>query len=376
MEMQDHTQQQIDDQAWAWIARLSRDRQPSADDIQQLHRWLAQSEQHHQTFKRISQSWDDMDVLTTLAIPRQPRRSLGSLTGTALVWLFSPLLLLWLGLQRTTAYTLVSPARFAMTSIAMVGVVTLTLWLNAPQAVAVYVTAVGQQSSHVLPDGSTLKLNTSSKVSVAYQDQRRKITLHRGEAHFDVKPDKVRPFEVYAGTRMVRAVGTAFSVYLDNEQMEVTVAEGKVAVGVQSASVPSIAATSADIGKTEPAPAASEVVEVLGSLVAGQSVLIPAGPKGVMDKITDHEKESLKRRFSWLEGQLIYAGEGLGVVVEDVSRYTPVYIEITDPALEMIRIGGQFKVGEIEALFRVLEVGFGLTVTRLSEFHVQISQAE
>ena len=95
-----------------------------------------------------------------------------------------------------------------------------------------------------------------------------------------------------------------------------------------------------------------------------------------MDNIAEHEKQSLKRRLAWLGGQLIYAGEGLDKVIADVGRYTPIYIEIIDPALADIRIGGQFKVGETEALFKVLEVGFALKVNRLSEFHVQISRAD
>ena len=373
-------QQQIDNEAWAWIAKLSGDTQPTPEDIQQLHHWMAQSEQHHQTLKRLSQTWDDMDILSTLAIPRRQQQGLGQWASTALVWLLSPLLLLWLSLQKTVAYSQSSPARFAMASVATVGTVGLAVWLNLHNPTAVYITGVGQQSSHTLPDGSTLTLNTNSKVAIAYQQHRRHITLHRGEAHFDVKPDQSRPFEVYAGTRMVRAVGTAFSVFLQNQQVEVTVAEGKVAVGVQSPTVNKQPQLPADPNKTAAnagtQPTVEQPVEVLGNLVAGQSVVIPPGPQGAMDTITDHEKQSLKRRLSWLEGQLIYAGEGLGEVINDISRYTPVYIELADPALNNIRIGGQFKVGETDALFRVLEVGFGLTVTRLSDYHVKISQPE
>lgn len=370
-------QQQIEQEAWAWIAKLSDQPQPAPEDIQQLHRWMAQSDDHYLTFKRLSQTWDDMDILSALAIPRRQRQGVGRLITSGLVWLLSPLLMLWLALQKAVTYGQTSPARFALASFPAAGAIGLVVWLNLPLTTAVYITGIGQQSSHTLPDGSVLTLNTNSKVSIDYQQHQRQITLHTGEAHFDVKPDKSRPFEVYAGTRMVRAIGTAFSVFLDNQQVEVTVAEGKVALAVQSDTAKNHNSP-AEVDTRDVASANTATVqhEVLGNLVAGQSVVIPAGPKGAMDTITDHEKQALKRRLSWLEGQLIYAGEGLDKVVSDISRYTPIYIELTDPGLKTLRIGGQFKVGETEALFRVLEVGFGLTVTRLSEYHVQISRAE
>lgn len=367
----------IENEAWAWIAKLSGDRRASEAEVQALHAWMAQSPLHHQTFKRLSQSWDDMDLLQALASPQAQVLAPRPLLSSLLVYLLSPLLLLWLalstGLQKALSYSELAPGRFAAASFAVVLSVSVGLWYSLPPSSAVYVTAVGQQSSHQLPDGSRLVLNTNSKVSVAFLADKRLLTLHRGEAHFDVEPDKNRPFEVYAGTRMVRAVGTAFSVYMESERVEVTVSEGKVALGVQS-SPPQTEPLKAVDGEPLAEPTAVAAPEILGALVAGQSVVIPPGPAGVMDDITQHEKQSLKRRLSWLEGQLVYAGEGLAEVLADVSRYTPVYIEVMDPALDALRIGGQFKVGETEALFRVLEVGFGLKVTYVSEHHVQIHQ--
>ena len=62
-----------------------------------------------------------------------------------------------------------------------------------------------------------------------------------------------------------------------------------------------------------------------------------------------------------------------GDVIKEVSRYAPVTIELLDPELADIRIGGQFQVGQTDALFDILELGFGLKVSRLNEYHVQVS---
>ena len=46
-----------------------------------------------------------------------------------------------------------------------------------------------------------------------------------------------------------------------------------------------------------------------------------------------------------------------------------------DPSLKKIRIGGQFRVGDIDGMFDVLEANFGLSITLLDNHHVQISAA-
>ena len=58
---------------------------------------------------------------------------------------------------------------------------------------------------------------------------------------------------------------------------------------------------------------------------------------------------------------------------QEVSRHTPIVIEVTDPKLKKLRIGGQFQAGETDALFDVLESGFGIKINRLSEGHVQLN---
>src|SRR5580700_10538126 len=91
-------------------------------------------------------------------------------------------------------------------------------------------TAIGEQAAVALPDGSSFDLNTNSRVEVDYSERTRVIRLERGEAYFKVAHDTHRPFWVHAGDRWVRAVGTAFNVYLRPAGVEVTVSEGTVNV--------------------------------------------------------------------------------------------------------------------------------------------------
>ena len=93
-----------------------------------------------------------------------------------------------------------------------------------------FLTQVGEQKTIALSDGSTVILNTDSVLDIELTENSRIMRLTQGEAHFDVAPNPDRPFLVYAGDGIVKAVGTAFTVYLRKKAVEVTVSEGVVAL--------------------------------------------------------------------------------------------------------------------------------------------------
>src|ERR1700723_3618680 len=103
-------------------------------------------------------------------------------------------------------------------------------------------TAIGEQAAVALPDGSSFDLNTNSRIWVDYSQRQRVIRLERGEAFFKVAHDTQRPFWVHAGDYWVRAVGTAFNVYIRPTGVEVTVSEGTVKVVSNGSSEPPRAA--------------------------------------------------------------------------------------------------------------------------------------
>ena len=99
---------------------------------------------------------------------------------------------------------------------------------------ATYETAIGGTSTIELADGSVITLNTNSRASVDFSVQQRIVQLERGELHIDVAHDPTRPLSVIAAGRIVKAVGTSFSVRIDDSQrVEVLVADGLVQMGVR-----------------------------------------------------------------------------------------------------------------------------------------------
>src|SRR4029077_5426176 len=77
----------------------------------------------------------------------------------------------------------------------------------------VYATALGEQRSLALSDGSTVQLDSLSKIRIRYGEHDRPVVLLQGQALFHVAKDTTRPFIVDIGQTRVRAVGTQFDVY-------------------------------------------------------------------------------------------------------------------------------------------------------------------
>ena len=92
-------------------------------------------------------------------------------------------------------------------------------------------TAVGEQRSITLADGSLIKLNTRTTIRHRFDESTRRVELIEGEALFDVARDEQRPFIVTAGATEVRVLGTSFNVYKQSDlEATVSVLEGRVTV--------------------------------------------------------------------------------------------------------------------------------------------------
>ena len=355
-EFQDQTR--IEEEAASWLIKLDGDVSPSAYELQSFREWLAHSDSHAKTFQRYSKFWANEAVLAELAIPLNPICKHGIFSRH--FWGNSFKSFQQLAGAGALAFTLVIAVLVSQSYFNPVN--------NHGTAVDIaYQTVVGEQRTHTLADGSVVLLNTDTQLKVVYTELQRKIILLKGEAHFDVVSEPERPFEVYAGSGMVRAVGTAFTVYLTEDTIEVLVSEGKVDL-TDVVSEPLINKGARLIGMSVP------VIEPerLGSLEAGQSAMFHGGKINRLQTLNELE---LERQQSWRSGVLTFVGEPLSQVVAEINRYTFMQVEIVDPTLKNIEVGGRFKVADIGGVFDVLEAEFGIQVSRLSGDRVQLHRA-
>lgn len=83
-----------------------------------------------------------------------------------------------------------------------------------------------------LSDGTIVTLNKNSSIHVetSFLKGKRVVKMGAGEVFFDVARDESKPFEVHVGEIKVTVLGTSFNVKKKDDQVEVTVSTGQVAV--------------------------------------------------------------------------------------------------------------------------------------------------
>jgi transmembrane sensor len=336
-----------------WLMRLDRDDPPTHEELSALGEWLHRSAAHREELESMAALWGRMNVLTELAVP------LGHAN------------------RASTRARFVRPSwrsGLVMTSIAAMAALVVILIARGPttdpllETNGLYATAVGQQSTRNLADGSQVMLNTNSQIKVEYSDTYRRVYLLQGEALFTVAKNVQRPFRVYAGNGLIEAVGTAFSVHLSGAQVDVAVTEGRVSLASIKSSDESVR---------------QESVQSLGLLSAGQVATIrtpPADPVAgstiVLEELESIPPQQLAQRLAWREGVLMFSGETLENVVKELGRYTTVSIEIPDETIRSMRVGGRFPVGETETMLATLETNFNLRLIRLSHNRVVLAPAD
>ena len=352
----------IEAEAGAWLIRLDGDEALSAEEREELEAWLARSPAHGKELRNLAGFWGRANVLTELAIPLDEPTSERRHTGPARN-----------GRRRVGPVSMVAGlAAAALVATIMVLIVNdASIGSNSSSAgIAAdghYATAIGQQRTITLADGSVARLNTNTRLSVDYGERYRDIRLHAGEAHFTVVPNGDRPFRVYAGNGLIQATGTAFAVHIRDGDLDVLVTEGSVEIATTGNG-----RRPADGLGGDPA---IDALHVLGTLRVGQQATIRRSGEryGPIDEIRTVEPIEIEKRLGWRDGLLTFAGDPLEQVVAVISRYTTVTVDIPDPEVRAIRIGGRIAVGETDAMIAALETNFGLRVTRIGQDRIEIT---
>lgn len=206
----------------------------------------------------------------------------------------------------------------------------------------------------VLPDGSVVELKEAAVIEIAYTDSTRRIVLTKGEAHFEVAKNPLRPFIVSAAGVEVRAVGTAFSVGLNPRSVEVLVTHGEVAIESCSAQV-----AAAPAGDATPAT-------IVPSLTAGHRVVLGLGDANpvqaaAVEPISDAETSQL---LAWRVPRLDFSATPLAEALPIFNGYSKVKVSLADRSLESLQISGIIRADNVESLLRLLESNYRVTAER------------
>jgi len=306
--------EEAESQAAAW-AVLCAERPLTEQEQQRLDQWLTLSSRNLGAYVRAQAIWTDVDRVAALdetsrsepAPARAPRR--------------------WRGF-----------AMAASLAAALIGG-----GVAHDRLAARVTTGRDEVRELVLDDGSRVVLNGNSSLQVRYNGAERRILLRRGEASFAVAHDSTRPFLVTADDVTVRAVGTRFSVGMEDDDVAVTVEEGVVAVAEDRAAEAPVL-----IRRNE------------------QFVAAPTGQRRAVLEGTEVE-----RRLAWRRGLLVFSGDSLGRAAREVNRYSSLPVIIDDPRLARAEFVGVFRIGDGRAFAHAAAQAFnGAVVEQADGLHL------
>lgn len=230
-----------------------------------------------------------------------------------------------------------APARWLALA-ASVLILMLGYAIHAHFAFDSYSTGMGERRIVTLEDGSRLSLDAETEVKVRYGADKRDLRLMHGRAKFQVSKDPLRPFAVTAGSRVVVATGTEFSVELLNTQVRVILFEGHVAV-LDEDRKSAISAFANPSGNRRRAAASIEGLQ------------LNPGTELVTERTSGRDR--LQRidtgaSATWEAGLLTFEDEPIADAVARVNRYSATHLAV-DPAARQARINGVFTAGDTAA---------------------------
>ncbi len=301
------------DRGAEWVARMHSG-QMTDDDNRALRAWLASSTKNNRDFLRAEAAWL---MCGTLAGDPKIQAELARLRRKS---------------QRRALladWSTVPPGRLAAAAAVIFSIAIATLWLLASSNTDWHDTPPGEQHVVSLSDGSSVAINTNSRVGFHYSAHERHVALEKGEALFEVTRDTKRPFTVRAANGYVRAVGTRFNVLVQSDAVTVAVLEGRVNVVTQG-----------DAGEER------AELDVGQSIAYGRSgQLMPADPTVA----------SPQRIVAWREGKLRFDAWSIERAIREHNRYSSKPLHLGDADLGQRLISGVFRIGDTSALVAALE---------------------
>lgn len=252
------------------------------------------------------------------------------------------------------------PRRFAIAA-GIVSAVLVASWFGLPTRDSILSTDRAERREVMLSDGSTVSLGPETQVRVALNKTERHLTLERGRALFRVAKDPQRPFWVTSAGTVVRAVGTIFAVEQTDENLIVTVKEGKVAV---SQTPP----TKTAFPQAQPAGASTDLIPSPALLTSNEQMTVTAG--GQSSPV--HEVDA-SRALAWSEGLLVFSSTPLEEVAHRFNQYNRVQIRIRDPELGRRPVSGVFQASDPQTFIDFIRTGARVTVTRPTTAEIVVS---
>ncbi|MGE8675611.1 MAG: FecR family protein [Achromobacter kerstersii] len=289
------------EEASRWVIRHSGQRLDDAEHAA-FEAWYRADAQHAAAYDRLSRLWRRMGEIDRGKLAKRPARKL---RATAMLALLTAAFAGWFGST--------NPAQQA-DYLAGYSVLPVTL-----------------------PDGSTVVLDAHSALAVDYAHGRRQVRLLAGRAQFEPTPrqDGMAPFSVLTRDASATALGTRFTVAVQDGETRVAVQSHRVAVRCLPCAD--------DQGVTL---SAGEAVEVSKAGVKRHAEVGTASP-------------------GWTRGLLSFDDVPLPAAVQALARYSGKHIVVMGDAARAQRVSGTANVADTRRALELLLAQTPVQVTDL-----------
>ncbi|MDX1366470.1 FecR family protein [Pseudomonas sp.] len=224
--------------------------------------------------------------------------------------------------------------------IAALGLVSGLAWLDPSYKAEQFGSAIGEHQVIQLADGSRITLDAASRIKVNWHLRSRRVELQAGQALFSVAPALYRPFLTSAGSTRIKVVGTRYNVSRHQDDVRVTVEEGKVDVRGNAADI---------------------------RLTAGDQILVHNGRLGKPAHV------DAAAFAAWKEGRLVFDRAPLREVLAVIQRYQRNPIVMQDSSLAELPVSGSFDSAHLDKMLALLPKILPLDLTTDSQgtLHLQ-----
>ena len=217
-------------------------------------------------------------------------------------------------------------------------------------------TKKGSRTKVQLPDGTTVWLNSSSKLT--YDNQNfgnviREVSLS-GEAYFDVVKNKAKPFIIHTAKMDIKVLGTIFNVkcYPGEKTTETTLIHGSVEVAVKDRQEKimmkpneKLILQNEDKIPTEKTALAAYQKNTMGTY---QPII-------ALSHLTHYPTNNEIVETGWVENKLVFTNESLEDVASKMQRWYSVTILIKNGELRKELLTGIFEKETIQQALKALQ---------------------
>lgn len=310
------------EQAIEWQVKLAYN--PADDNTRAaFDRWLDGREEHRLAWQRIQS-------LTSRFAGMPPALALQTLQKLPEA-----------RLQRRHMLKLLS--LFAIAGTGSWGVATVTPWQRLS---ADYSTQVGERRQWRLSDDSVLDLNTDTAIRLHYDGEQRLVELLRGEILLSSGADRTaqrhRPLRVATPFGLFEALGTRFSVRLQDQGARLALLEGRV--------------------RLQPGLGGKDAIAN-----AGESWWLTAKQAQRLDL-------PASQIAAWHDGLLMARNQPLSDVLAELGRYRNGYLGC-DPDIAGALISGNFQLDDLDRTLDFLAQSHDLRLQRLTRWWVRVIRA-